>query len=323
MQVSYDDVEGHYYNSKFDSSLILYDSNYYTKDNSQLRNSISIFHPLIKRYNLLNIVDIGCGQGEYVQILNKLGIIAQGYDPALRESSSNLKKESFDPDKIENQKEKTFIMRCVLPHIENPFIYINSIFSRSPKSKIYVEFQGLEYLCRNLVWNSISHDHVSLFTIKDFYSRYNIIESGTFAKGEWSFVLFSRKENHYPMATHKDGAKYESQFEKIFESRSQQLNQLVNYEKPILIYGGAAKGIIFSHAFKSSGGGELFCIDQDSGREGKYLECSGVKVISPSTALCNFDPNTLILVMNKNHVESVNVIFENYRKVFTLQNFHI
>ena len=321
IQITYDEVENYYYNSQFDSSLNLYDSYYYTKDSFQLVNSINIFYSLIKKFNLLNIIDIGCGQGEYVQSLNKLNINAIGYDPTLREPDYNLRKEYFNPEEIEEKSEKTFIMRCVLPHIANPFMYITSLFSRSPKSKVYIEFQRLEWILENKDWNSISHEHVNLFMIKDFEERYNIIESGIFSEGEWGYVLFSKKEENKLKETPGSAGQSDGLFRMLFESRSQQLSQLLNMDKPILIYGAAGKGIIFSYAFKSNGGGEIFCIDSDLGRQGKFLECSGVEVISPLQALQNFDPNTLILVMNKNHIESVNEIIGNHSRISSLTNF--
>jgi hypothetical protein len=299
----------------------MYDGFYYTKDNHQLSNSINIFYPLVKKYDLFNIVDIGCGQGEYVQRLNQFNISATGYDPALREPTSNLKMEYFDPEKIVDTDEKTFVMRCVLPHIANPFVYVDSLFLRSPKSKIYVEFQRLEWILENKSWVSISFDHVNLFTIADFEKRYKIIESGNFSGGEWAFVLFERIEENHSKAESNGKDKRVNDFQKLFDKRSIQLDFLNNYNKTILIYGGAGKGIIFSYAFKSNGGGEIFCIDSDLGRQGKFLECSGVEVISPFEALQNFDPNTLILVMNKNHIESVNENIGNHSRIFSLTNF--
>jgi len=299
----------------------MYDGFYYTKDNHQLSNSINIFYPLAKKYDLFNIVDIGCGQGEYVQRLNQFNISATGYDPALREPTSNLKMEYFDPEKIVDTDEKTFVMRCVLPHIANPFVYVDSLFLRSPKSKIYVEFQRLEWILENKSWVSISFDHVNLFTIADFEKRYKIIESGHLSGGEWAFVLFERIEENHSKAESNGKDKRVNDFQKLFDKRSIQLDFLNNYNKTILIYGGAGKGIIFSYAFKSNGGGEIFCIDSDLGRQGKFLECSGVEVISPFEALQNFDPNTLILVMNKNHIESVNENIGNHSRIFSLTNF--
>jgi hypothetical protein len=273
------------------------------------------------KYNLINIVDIGCGQGEYVYSLNQLNVSAVGYDPALRQPTFNLKMEYFDPEKIIDKDEKTFVMRCVLPHITNPFMYVDSLFLRSPKSKIYIEFQRLEWILENKSWVSISFDHVNLFTIADFEKRYKIIESGDFAGGEWAFVLFERIEVIQSKVDQNDTSQLNNQFQKIFEKRSNQLDYLINYSKTILIYGGAGKGIIFSHAFKSNGGGDIFCIDSDLGRQGKFLECSGVEVISPLIALQNFDPNILILVMNKNHTKSVNETFRDHSRIFSLTNF--
>jgi hypothetical protein len=322
VEITYDDVENYWFNSRFNSSLNMYDGFYYTKDSNQLSNSINIFYPLVKKYDLLNIVDIGCGQGEYVQRLNQFNITATGYDPALREPTTNLKKEYFDPEKIIDPDEKTFVMRCVLPHITNPFVYVDSLFLRSPKSKIYIEFQRLEWILENKSWVSISFDHVNLFTIADFEKRYKIIESGNFSGGEWAFVLFERIEENHSKAEPTGRDKLDNQFQKLFEKRSNQLDFLINYNKTILIYGGAGKGIIFSYAFKSNGGGrDIFCIDSDFGRQGKFLECSGVQVISPLEALQNFDPNTLILVMNKNHIESVKEIIGIHSRIFSLTNF--
>ena len=260
IQITYDEVENYYYNSQFDSSLNLYDIYYYTKDSFQLLNSINIFYSLIKKFNLLNIIDIGCGQGEYVQKLHELNINAIGYDPTLREPSDNLRKEYFNPEQIEDKSEKTFVMRCVLPHIANPFMYINSLFSRSPKSKVYIEFQRLEWILENKAWNSISHEHVNLFMIKDFEERYNIIESGIFSEGEWGYVLFSKSEENKLKVTPGSAGQSDGQFRMLFESRRQQLSQLLNMDKPILIYGAAGKGIIFSYAYKSNGGGrDILC----------------------------------------------------------------
>jgi len=321
IKIAYDDVDNYYFNSQFDSALNLYDSYYYTKDSFQLVNSINIFYPLIEKFNLINIVDIGCGQGEYVQSLNKLDINAIGYDPTLREPTSNLINEYFDLDKIEGKYEQTFIIRCVLPHIANPFMYINSLFSRSPKSKIYIEFQRLDYILENKLWTSISHEHVNLFTIEDFERRFNILESGVFAGGEWGFVLFSKAEENNSRVIHGGVDKRDLSFQKLFETRNHQISQLINRNRPILIYGAAGKGIIFSHAYMSNWGGGLFCMDSDLGRHGKYLECSGVEVISPLAALANFDSDTMILVMNKNHLESVKQIFGNRSNIFSLSDY--
>ena len=320
IKITYNKEDNFYYNSLFDSSLNLYDSYYYTKDSSQLVNSLHVFYPLIKKYQLLNIVDIGCGQGEYVRSLNELNVSAVGYDPTLKETSSNLRKEYFDPENAEII-EQTFVMRCVLPHIANPFLYINSLLLRSTESKIYIEFQRLEWILENQNWNSISHEHVNLFRIEDFERRYNVIESGVFSGGEWGYVLFSRTKKYNSIIERSNDFIWDDKFRKLFDYRGQQLAQLIGRSKPFLIYGAAGKGIIFSHAYKSNGGGEIFCIDSDQGRQGKYLECSGVLVISPIDALRNFDPNTLILVMNKNHINAVNENFGNRLMISSLSNY--
>lgn len=323
VSISYHDLENYYYNSQFNLSLNLHDEYYYTKDSFQIANSFTQFCSLIKKYDLVNIIDIGCGQGEYVANLNKLNINAIGYDPTLRVPSSNLIKEYFNPDRIDEKSEKTFVMRCVLPHIPNPFSYINSMFSRSPKSKVYLEFQRLEFILEHKAWNSISHEHVNYFTIEDFQGRFNIIDSGVFSEGEWGFVLLSKAVHSSFEVSQINVSGRDEQFRSLFETRSHQLLKLMDRDGTILIYGAAGKGINFCHAYMTNGGGEIFAIDSDSERQGKYLECSGVEVISPLTALQNFDSDTLILVMNKNHLEFVKKLFGNRSNIYSLSSYLI
>jgi hypothetical protein len=323
LAIKFHEDNKYFYNHLFDSSLIHYDNFYYTRDNFQIVNSVNIFYKLIKKFDLKNIVDIGCGQGEFVNRLNDLNINAFGFDPALKTPSSNLRNEYFDPEKIQGMNQNTFVMRCVLPHIVNPWEFINQILSRSKKALIYVEFQNLEWILSNKSWNSLSHDHVNLFTLSDFESRYKIVDSGNFSKGEWTFVLFKSGEQNYSKLQRILDSKKVNKFNELFEYRKMQLNLLVNLKKEVLIYGAAGKGIVFSHAYKSHGGGGLFCIDSDIGRQGKYLECSGVEVISPNFALENFDPKTLKIVMNQNHTQSVKEIFANKSSVFSISEFSV
>jgi hypothetical protein len=50
----------------------------------------------------------------------------------------------------------------------------------------------------------------------------------------------------------------------------------------------------------------LFLIDADPSRWGRFLEASGLKVFPPIEALKNFPSGTLILVCNPNHLVQVN-----------------
>ena len=157
---------------------------------------MNILERLKQNSRYIQVIDIGCGQGEIVSKLEGVGISAIGFDPTLRQTSSNLIKhyysaESLRANDLHNSNAlHIFVLRCVLPHINNPLEFLNDIFNEFPASKIYLEFQNLDIILKSKAWYSFMHDHVNYFTIDSFRS-YNIIDSGNF--GEWSWVCLGAR----------------------------------------------------------------------------------------------------------------------------------
>lgn len=84
-------------------------------------------------------------------------------------------------------------MRCVLPHIEKPFDFLDSIFELNHEAGVLIEFQRRKWIEENHVWSNISHDHVNIFSEEDFDCKYNVIRSNTFANEEWAYILLTKK----------------------------------------------------------------------------------------------------------------------------------
>jgi hypothetical protein len=81
-------------------------------------------------------------------------------------------------------------MRCVLPHIPNPFQFIESIRGKESPAFLWVEFPNLDYIIQNELWYALSHDHVNYFTTENFKSRYQLLFGTTTTDGTWNIVLF-------------------------------------------------------------------------------------------------------------------------------------
>ena len=195
---------GFVYNTKYNSELIRYDNNYNTVDMIQLSDSIQHLEPIIDSLRPQLVVDVGCGQGELVTYLRKKGIDAVGFDPTLTIKDDFLIKEFFDPTILWEHREKSclFIMRCVLPHLENPFAFLDSIHMNFPLSTIFLEFQNLDWILSNHCWMNISHDHVNYFSVTSFNERYILERSGSFAEDEWAYVVLSGARNQRLLSPH-------------------------------------------------------------------------------------------------------------------------
>jgi hypothetical protein len=189
---------GYLLNKEWDATKIKYDTSYCAENQFHEENSWKIVLDVIGRLKQnscnIQVIDIGCGQGEIVSKCEGVGISAIGFDPTLRQTSSNLIKHYYSAESLRAQDVydsnalHVFVMRCVLPHINNPMEFLNDIFNEFPTSVIYLEFQNLDRIVVRKAWYSFMHDHVNYFTIDSFRS-YNTFDCGNF--GEWSWVCLS------------------------------------------------------------------------------------------------------------------------------------
>ena len=133
-------------NQAFNPSLIIYDENYSTVNEVQLKSAFNVFQPILQEFSSSIFIDIGCGQGEFVSKIRGSGSTSIGFDPVMREPTEGLYKKFFKAQEFEfgktDQHHKVFVMRCVLPHIQDPWRFLDSIFSRYPNSMIVLQHQN-------------------------------------------------------------------------------------------------------------------------------------------------------------------------------------
>jgi SAM-dependent methyltransferase len=302
------------YNSEFDAQIIKYDEQYCTTvtniDNSYLIPTLSYIDKVLANFDTLPfVIDIGCGQGELVRALTHLGLDVVGFDPVLRKATSKLHKRMWSNSE---QPADLYVMRCVLPHIPNPWDFLSQIWESSPNSFILIEFQRIEWIIENKVWYQLSHDHVNIFSLNDFFARYEVLEDGTFGFGEWGWVLL--KNSKFKNSNIEFEVILKTKLSELLIDRITSISQLKELNKNLAIWGAAGKGIVLSSALSDSGL-SILAIDADKNRQGLYLESSGSYVISPEEARDGLDKNTLILVSNPNHLVEIKNFMKNDERV--------
>jgi SAM-dependent methyltransferase len=284
------------YNSLYQEELTLHDKNYCTSNAFQLKLSVENFLSTFKEsLSQRIIIDIGCGQGEFVTEMSRSGYEAFGFDPVLRSESDNLFPEYYSPDKLSTQGNRIFVMRCVLPHIENPMLFLRNLISDA-EDIVYLEFQRIEWITENNLWSQISHDHVNYFSTDSFNRDFEVLKTGTFAEGEWGYVCLKKGKSKSD-AIPENLSKLIFMEEKI-PSMIQEISKHLN--SPFAIYGAAGKGILFAFELYKLGIKEFVAIDENHEYWGKYLECSGVEVVNP-IKFSDLKRSDTLLVMNPNH----------------------
>jgi len=304
------------FNIEFNPELIRHDDSYCTSvvnlDGSDSVPTVQYFLTQVAPHLSIHprIVEIGCGQGEFVRYLSLLSMDAVGFDPVLRNEASNLFQRYWT---TEEEPAELYIMRCVLPHIQNPWAFLEQIRTVSPNSLVLVEFQSTEWLIEHSIWYMLSHDHVNYLFIEDFSSRYNVRGQGTFKKGEWAWVLIDFTEPVHPPPIHpKRIDQLAKQMKCLALDRDNFLGWAKELARPIGVWGSAGKGTVLCSALKQSlpEDQDIIAVDADSNRWGKYLESSGIQVVSPDSVR-NLPRDYLILVANPNHFEEVGALIDN------------
>jgi len=298
LQLVLDQNYRYIYNQLYNPELIKHDEYYCTSNTFHLEESIlavkdipDIFFPNTQ------IIEIGCGQGEFVEKLEKLGLLTVGYDPVCKNIKENLFPNYFEPQLLleKNSMQKLFVMRCVLPHIQHPFDFLNEIFSYSSNAKILIEFQRLEWILQNSTWHQFSHDHVNYFSMDSFDLEFEVIRKGVFADEEWGWVLIAQKKNN---SLSKSIIDYSEKILEVISIRKMHLNALADISETLVIYGTAGKGIIFGDAINQTGAPKLYGIDENYRYWGKFMEGSGIEIKNPKSTLPS---DSKIIVMNPRH----------------------
>jgi hypothetical protein len=325
--------EGYLFNKEFDLTKIQLDSSYCSEsqfhEENSWKNFLTVLERLKQNSRYVQVIDIGCGQGEIVSKCERVGISAIGFDPTLRKTSSNLIRDYYSAkslraqDLYDSNALHVFVMRCVLPHINNPMEFLNDIFNEFPTSVIYLEFQNLDRIVKRKAWYSFMHDHVNYFTIDSFRS-YNIFDCGNF--GEWSWVCLStgslQATDYDSFATYprtfvsnstssdksvggeRDWTAMLAEAESVIEQQQRSLNQISQLvmNSTLVVYSAGGKGINFSYAAEISGlFVSIIAVDVSKNRHGKFMECSGVQILSLDEFSKTNNCKAGVVILNKEH----------------------
>ena len=272
---------------------------------------MSYINQVLKNLTLQSlIIEIGCGQGELVEHLVINGFNAIGFDPALQLPNHYLHKSLYDPGHKTNLPVGLFILRCVLPHIREPWEYLQALFYQNPDAKILIEYQRIEFMIKHKLWFNLGHSHVNQFTLQDFKSRFNVLNHGEFSNGEWQWVLIAINSAN-PLVLSKD-IEFPFRYEiiNLVEEKNKFLNRAGSFG-PIALFGAAGKGIVLAEALIKSGAHLINAIDSSKFRSNKFLEVSGVQVVLPEKAIKLLPTDTKVLVCNPNHIGEAKNILRN------------
>ncbi len=299
-----DEESGLIFNRAFDPSLMRYDSSY---QNEQAVSSAFVHHlhevgRIIQRHcSNLDLVEIGCGKGYFLEYLKSIGFRVVGFDPAYEGDNPSIIKSYFGPDsKI---KADGIILRHVLEHIADPIEFLLQIQKVAEKSIIYIEVPCFEWICTNRAWFDVYYEHVNYFRIEDFKQMFEkVIDTGHLFGGQYLYVMADMSSFRRP-DVRGNLLDFPQDFLKGFHSVAHKAKGMIHNAQ--VVWGGASRGVLCSLLMRRLGVEIKYVVDINPSKQGKYLAGTGLKVSSPEEVMGLLPDDSVIYIMNSNYTDEV------------------
>ena len=252
------------------------------------------------KFNLENkkIIEVGCGKGEMLDVIEEAKMIAYGLEHSLEAVSIGQDKgrkiiKGFinDLDQIDNNPFQGFVCFNFLEHIPDPKLAIKKIYNNLSDDGVgLITVPNLNYLLNTKSYYEFVADHLSYFTIDTlkyaFKDNKFDISDCVLINNENDILITVKKIPNKKIEKKLDikkinlGNNYEEVEKLIFD-----LKKIVkNYKtknKKIAVWGAGHRTLAL---LALSGLQEIDCIiDSAIFKQGMYSPITNIKIISPET----------------------------------------
>jgi 2-polyprenyl-3-methyl-5-hydroxy-6-metoxy-1,4-benzoquinol methylase len=240
----------------------------------------------IKKFDLesKNLVEIGCGDGNFLKILEKNNINVFGIEPSKKAFDLSIKKglnvlnEYLTKKTSLKNKFDAFVIRQVLEHISKPNNFLQDIKYLLKKNAVgLIEVPSLHKAIKYERFFDFFPDHVAYYS----NSTLSKVLSGN---GYEVLDIFRSAEEEYLVAY----VKVKKNLENIWiglEMFTTQIQLIIidykNKNKKIAVWGAGGKGIDTLSLCNLSSDDFEFVIDSDPNKWGYYTPGSHLKIVSP------------------------------------------
>jgi hypothetical protein len=326
---------GYINNIAFEPKLVSYGQQVYEKNldcSSCFQDySRSLVKGIIERYKLFgkNIIEIGCGNGNFLISLCKVGNnYGVGFDPSNIERKVPPSKKSYHISFIQDYYSKKyrdypsdlFVCRQTLEHIPYPRNFLGdlrSIIADRLKTDIFFEVpNALNTLRNNFYWDII-YEHCSYFTPESLsalfsLSKFDVCEISESFEGQFLCVYAKPNGKHKAFSNYQPNSGIVSSYALSFRNNWQskinalrhKLNEIMQNKQRCVVWGAGSKAVTFLNTFKDSP--IEYAIDINPHLQGSYIAGTGQEIVSPEF-LSTYRPD-FVIVMNSIYSYEITIL---------------
>lgn len=276
-----------------------------------LQNTFRLIKSFLEEQGLnsANCVDVGCGKGEFVNLLNEDSFFnCIGFDTSYEGKNNKIQRRYLNENDYDPQI-NLVILKYVLDYIYPPNKFLEFLKKIFPNAYIFIEGPYIEDSIINNRFYDICYEQINYFSKESYLNFFNnkILKSG-FTFGNQYFFLIS----HLKFYNKNSDIDYQAKnlkkinIENIFPNMKVQLTSLkkIYDESEILWFWGAARKTVMCiyHFFynyeKELNLNNFRCIDQNTSKSGKYLPGTKIKVTTPERIIKKIKINDRIIISN-------------------------
>jgi SAM-dependent methyltransferase len=313
-------------NTRFDSTLHEYSAKY--EETQGYSPTFNTFHrrladSLIERHDLHNkdIVEIGCGKGEFLTMLCRLGRNrGVGFDPAYLAERNHLEENDdvrfvtdFYSDKYAHHAADLIVCKMTLEHIQNTGEFIRmlrrSVGDRPGTTMFFQVPDAMRVFSETAFWD-IYYEHCSYFSAgslarlfrhcgfevsslsRDYEGQYLIVEAHPH-RGDAPAASLPEEEDL--AAVKSVTTAFEREHTRQVALWNQMLSAAQDTGLRVMVWGSGSKGVAFLNAIEASSVIE-YGVDINPYRQGMFMAGTGQQIVGPEFVRV-YRPD-IVIVMN-------------------------
>lgn len=307
-------------NSLFSSGVANYDATYQNNQSISPRflAHMHVVGSIIQRHCPLDaqIVEVGCGKGDFIQLLGERGYSQlTGFDATYEGSQPNIYNRYLS--KHDQINADLIIARHMLDYLPRPHDYLRMLREINTKSSplIYIEVPCFDWIKTHNAFFDITYERVNYFTSTALAALFdgNILESGTLFGGQYIYVIAHLKHLSESFSVTYDDAEkwrvesYTALFPQVYQSIFNCQEKLKEGRRGF-VWGASTKGCLFLYHYRDKVGSTSsipFVIDINPEKVGKFLPGTKIPIRSTTDLFKEAKAVDLLIVPNPNYVDEI------------------
>ena len=248
-----------------------------------------------------SILEIGGGSGYFMKHLkaNKRVIYEPSGESKNIPNDIKVYNKYFDPN-IDLIEGEVIVMRQVLEHIPQPFLFLDSIIKNTlfGHGYIYIEVPSYDQSKLNNRFYDFYYEHCNYFSLNSLarislFLDLNIVSLGSFYDNELNICLMeydkrNSSTNSFLIAKEKIKSKIQS---------------LLNSGYKIAIWGSSGNGVALLNEINIDYKAIPYVIDDDKRKQDQYIPSTGQKIVSSDNH--NLEDINCIFIASQLHMKTI------------------